>query len=217
MPDSKKSPLNLSLDLALTGKGAPAKADYEAALKGADAALVWLRQQAADKSLELLGIPGRTDDLKAAQKVAAAITGAKTIAVLGIGGSSLGGQALTSLRKKQGVEFHDNPDPFSWAATLKRVDLKKTHFIAISKSGGTAETLMQVLTAADALEKLGVKALKKGNNQVTATISPTPMRMMPVAAAGFSSEITTSSSRFRSGCARSTSSRPRMVSSMRLP
>ena len=44
---------------------------------------------------------------------------------------------------------------------LKRFDLKKTHFIAISKSGGTAETLMQVLTAADAAEKAGVKSLKK--------------------------------------------------------
>jgi glucose-6-phosphate isomerase len=83
--------------------------------------------------------------------------------VLGIGGSSLGGQALTALRKvsKPFVEFHDNPDPFSWAKALKRFDLKKTHFIAISKSGGTAETLMQVLTATDALEKLGVKSLKK--------------------------------------------------------
>ncbi|HKU54440.1 MAG TPA: hypothetical protein VJP60_03690, partial [Rhizomicrobium sp.] len=80
-----------------------------------------------------------------------------------IGGSSLGGQALTALRKvsKPFVEFHDNPDPFSWAKALKRFDLKKTHFIAISKSGGTAETLMQVLTAVDALEKLGVKSLKK--------------------------------------------------------
>jgi len=78
---------------------------------------------------------------------------------LGIGGSSLGGQALTALRKvsKPFVEFHDNPDPFSWIKALKRFDLKKTHFIAISKSGGTAETLMQVLTAADALEKLGVE------------------------------------------------------------
>ena len=76
----------------------------------------------------------------------------KTVAVLGIGGSSLGGQALTALRRKTSpcVEFHDNPDPFSWEAALKRFDLKKTHFIAISKSGGTAETLMQVLTAAEA-------------------------------------------------------------------
>src|SRR3569833_2669833 len=87
----------------------------------------------------------------------------KTVAVRGIGGSSLGGQALTALRKAQVpfVEFHDNPDPFSWMAALKRFDLKKPHFIAISKSGGTAEPLTQVLTAAEALKKLGVKNLAK--------------------------------------------------------
>ena len=44
-------------------------------------------------------MPARTDDLKAAQKAAAAIKGMKTVAVLGIGGSSLGGQALTALKK----------------------------------------------------------------------------------------------------------------------
>jgi glucose-6-phosphate isomerase len=91
------------------------------------------------------------------------------VAVLGIGGSSLGGQALTALRKtkKPFVEFHDNPDPFSWAAALKRFDLKKTHFIAISKSGGTAETLIQVLTAAEALKKAGVTSLKKHFTVIT--------------------------------------------------
>jgi glucose-6-phosphate isomerase len=161
MPDSKKFPLTQALDLALSGKGAPPDAVYKASLAKADAALAWLKEQASTKSLELLGVPSRTDDLKAAQKVAATITGMKTIAVLGIGGSSLGGQALTALAKKPGVEFHDNPDPFSWEAALRRFDLKKTHFIAISKSGGTAETLMQVLTAAEALKKAGVKSLKK--------------------------------------------------------
>jgi glucose-6-phosphate isomerase len=120
--------------------------------------------------LELLGIPACTDDLKKAQARAKEIAGyAKTVAVLGIGGSSLGGQALTALRKTQVpfVEFHDNPDPFSWTAALKRFDLKKTHFIAISKSGGTAETLTQVLTAAEALEKVGVKTLAKHFTIVT--------------------------------------------------
>jgi glucose-6-phosphate isomerase len=161
MLDSKKFPLRQSLDLALTGKGAPPDAIYQSSLAKADAALVWLKEQASGKSLELLGIPSRTDDLKAAAKVAAGIKGMKTVAVLGIGGSSLGGQALTALAKKPGVEFHDNPDPFSWDGALKRFDLKKTHFIAISKSGGTAETLMQVLTGAEALKKAGVKSLKK--------------------------------------------------------
>ena len=162
MPDSKHSPLSFSLDLALSGKGAPPRADYDKALADAGKALDWLRGQRGSR-WSCWAFPSRKDDLKAAAKLAAGIKGMKTVAVLGIGGSSLGGQALTALRKKTSpwVEFHDNPDPFSWDAALKRFDLKKTHFIAISKSGGTAETLMQVLTAAEALKKAGVKSLKK--------------------------------------------------------
>ena len=167
MPDSRKSPLSISLDLALSGKGAVPADGYRQALAAANGALDWLRHQKG--KLELLDVPARADDLKVAAKLAAGIKGMKTIAVLGIGGSSLGGQALTALRKNATpwVEFHDNPDPFSWAAALKRLDLKKTHFIAISKSGGTAETLMQVLSAADALEKAGVQSLKKHFSIIT--------------------------------------------------
>src|SRR6476646_4078853 len=162
-------PFTVDLELALSGKGAPPQAGYDQALAKSAAALDWLRQQHDSKSLELLGIPSATADLRAAAKQAAALKGFATVAVLGIGGSSLGGQALTSLRKvsRPFVEFHDNPDPFSWIKALKRFELKKTHFIAISKSGGTAETLMQVLTAADALERQGVKSLKKHFTIVT--------------------------------------------------
>lgn len=161
MPSS--AAFSVNLDLALSGKGAVPREAYDQALAKGAAALDWLRQQHASKGLELLGIPTETSDLRAAAKQAAALKGFATVAVLGIGGSSLGGQALTALRKvsRPFVEFHDNPDPFAWARALKRFDLKKAHFIAISKSGGTAETLMQVLTAADALEKLGIKQLKK--------------------------------------------------------
>ena len=167
MPQSAAFTVNL--ELALSGKGAVPQGGYDQALAKSAAALDWLRQQHASKGLELLGIPSRTDDLRAAAKQAAALKGFATVAVLGIGGSSLGGQALSALRKVQKpfVEFHDNPDPFHWAKALKRFDLKKTHFIAISKSGGTAETLMQVLTAAEALEKRGVKQLKKHFTIVT--------------------------------------------------
>ncbi|HUE65788.1 MAG TPA: hypothetical protein VMO78_15545 [Rhizomicrobium sp.] len=161
MPSSQ--PFSVNLDLALSGKGAVPREAYELALANSSSALNWLREQHAGKTLELLGIPTATADLRAAAKQAAALKGFATVAVLGIGGSSLGGQALTALRKvtRPFVEFHDNPDPFAWARALNRFDLNKTHFIAISKSGGTAETLMQVLTATDALEKLGVKQLKK--------------------------------------------------------
>src|SRR6201991_1929242 len=154
---------SVNLELALSGKGAVPRSGYDQALAKSAAALDWLRQQHKSKGLEILGIPTRTDDLRAATKQSAALKGFSTVAVLGIGGSSLGGQALTALRKAANpyVEFHDNPDPFSWAKALKRFDLKKTHFVAISKSGGTAETLMQVLTAAEALEKAGAKSPKK--------------------------------------------------------
>jgi glucose-6-phosphate isomerase len=167
MPES--TPFQVSIDLALTGKGAAPAGSYDRALAAAGPVLDWLREQHSGKTLELLGIPAATVDLKAATKQAATITGMTTIAVLGIGGSSLGGQALTALRKvtKPYLEFHDNPDPFAWAKALKRFDLKKTHFVAISKSGGTAETLMQVLTATEALEKLGVKNLKKHFTVIT--------------------------------------------------
>ena len=164
-----ESPFSVSLDLALSGAGAPPRAAYDAALRASRDALEWLRVQKASGGLELLGIPTRTDDVKAAAKQAAALNVFSTVAVLGIGGSSLGGQALTALRKVQKpfVEFHDNPDPFAWERALKRFDLKKTHFIAISKSGGTAETLIQTLTAADALEKAGVRNLKKHFTVIT--------------------------------------------------
>jgi glucose-6-phosphate isomerase len=161
---SRISPIRISLDLALNGKGAPARPIYGASLGKAKGALAWLKQQAAESSLELLGIPVRSDDLRKAQARAREISAsAKMVVVLGIGGSSLGGQALTALSRDAlpSVEFHDNPDPFSWSAALKRFNLKRTHFIAISKSGGTAETMMQALTAAEALKKAGVKNLAK--------------------------------------------------------
>src|SRR4051812_23782436 len=97
------STLKISLDLALSGNGAPPKPALAKALADAGAALEWLRGQQGE--LELLAVPQRTDDLKAAAKAAAAIKGFKTVAVLGIGGSSLGGQALRALAKNAVVEF----------------------------------------------------------------------------------------------------------------
>jgi glucose-6-phosphate isomerase len=153
-------PFDVSLSLALEGKGAPKRADYDAALAEAGRALDWLRASKADGSIELFSIPGRTDDIAQARDVAAKLAENTTdIAVLGIGGSSLGGQALKALQpsdaKGPRVTFHDNPDPFSWIDAMAHFDLKTTRFVVISKSGGTAETLMQALTAADAIDKAG--------------------------------------------------------------
>jgi len=148
-------PFEISLDLALGGPGAIPKASYDAALKEADAALAWLKTQ----KLELFEVVERTDDIAAAKAVADQWKDKSSdIAVLGIGGSSLGGQALKAIAKadhKPRVTFHDNPDPWSWQRSMAGFDLKTTRFVVISKSGGTAETLFQAITAADAIDKAG--------------------------------------------------------------
>ena len=152
-------PFSISLDLALGGPGAVPRAAFDAALKEADTALAWLKEQKKSGGIELLDIVDRTDDIAAAKAAADSWReNTSDVAVLGIGGSSLGGQALKAIAKAGGtprVTFHDNPDPWSWQNAMAGFDLKTTRFVVISKSGGTAETLFQALTAADALEKAG--------------------------------------------------------------
>lgn len=67
------------------------------------------------------------------------------IALIGIGGSSLGTKAVDSfLRLKRDVKrihFLENPDPVHLRATLDRLKKEKTLFIVVSKSGSTIETI----------------------------------------------------------------------------
>jgi glucose-6-phosphate isomerase len=174
-------PFAVSLDLALGGPGACPAAAFESALAEAQKALAWLRDQHGARTLELLSVPSRTDDLDAARSVVDSFCkDTSDVAVLGIGGSSLGGQALKSLeavgRKGPRVTFHDNPDPESWQTAMAGFDLKTTRFVAISKSGGTAETLMQTLTAADAIEKAGGGKYLKHHFAIITEPKPSPLR-----------------------------------------
>lgn len=89
------------------------------------------------------------------------------ILVLGIGGSALGGIAVTeallkpywnllSSEQRNGLPrifFMDNIDPDSMSGLLDILDLKKTLVIVITKSGDTAETMSQFLVLKDRLEK----------------------------------------------------------------
>ncbi len=86
--------------------------------------------------------------------------------VLGIGGSALGPiavqQALSHLhynelpKEKRGgprLYVEDNIDPERMAALLDVIDVKKTCFNVITKSGGTSETMSQLLIVTDLLHK----------------------------------------------------------------
>lgn len=89
------------------------------------------------------------DVLKGLEAIAHRFQKFDHILILGTGGSSLGGQTLLALRKidHKAPRFHflDNIDPFTFQNLLPTLDIAKTGVIAISKSGNTAETLMQLL------------------------------------------------------------------------
>jgi glucose-6-phosphate isomerase len=119
--------------------------------------------------------------LKTARRV---IKGCEDLVVLGIGGSALGGIALFRAlahpqhnlllkAKRKGlprVFFADNIDPEGFSALLNLVNLEKTVFNVISKSGGTAETMSQFLIVRDKLiRRLG---RKKHTTHIIATTDP---------------------------------------------
>lgn len=89
------------------------------------------------------------------------------ILVLGIGGSALGGMAVTEALLKPywnlltpeqrdnypRIFFLDNIDPDTMTALFDMLDWKKTLVNVITKSGDTAETMSQFLIVKDCLEK----------------------------------------------------------------
>lgn len=98
-------------------------------------------------TLPMLRLPAHTEDLEMISSVAADIRSSfKGLLVLGTGGSSLGGQTLCALADGSfPVWFIDNADPHTLGQFLSRDDLPDIHVLAISKSGGTVETLTQWL------------------------------------------------------------------------
>src|SRR5437588_12710381 len=95
------------------GKHGIAKAALDDALRGCEAALVWLRQAHAEESLPLLRLPARTDDLGGVERAAARLrAGATDVVVLGTGGSSLGGQTIAQIADvaaRGGAAFRSPP------------------------------------------------------------------------------------------------------------
>lgn len=116
---------------------------------------------------------------------------AEYFVVLGIGGSALGimslFQALCHLHhnelkrsKRKAPKFYveDNIDPERMQALLDIIDLDKTVFNVITKSGSTSETMSQFLIIMDILkEKYGVNA----KNHIIATTDETSGNLINIA------------------------------------
>lgn len=71
----------------------------------------------------------------------------KDVVIIGIGGSSLGPKAVATMVKKDkqkdspNLHFMENVDPWSIENVLSSVDINKTLFFIVSKSGSTIETI----------------------------------------------------------------------------
>jgi Glucose-6-phosphate isomerase len=86
------------------------------------------------------------------------------LVVVGMGGSILGNELLhyslngiySNLERPKKVYFLDNIDPETNLTLLKTLDLKKTFFNFITKSGNTSETLLSMLLIFDIIKKEGL-------------------------------------------------------------
>ncbi len=131
-----------------------------------------LRRHHREGTLALLKVPDARDDLTEAEAAyETLIAGAETVVFFGTGGSSLGGQTVAQLggwfipgdggrdgKPRPRVRFYDNLDPRTLERALASFDLERTRFVVTSKSGGTAETLIQTFAAFAAIKQAGLEA-----------------------------------------------------------
>jgi glucose-6-phosphate isomerase len=113
-----------------------------------------LQGQRAAGELPVYELPQQSEALRRISALATAVREeVDTLVVLGIGGSALGSRAiLEALPTGQGrVVVADNVDPWSFGALLDSLDLTRTAFNVVSKSGETAATMAQFLIVRDRL------------------------------------------------------------------
>lgn len=153
---------------ANVGKAGLAGDTLDSSLERAGDARERLLAMYRDNALPLLHLPEKTDDLAACEAAAGFLRqGTTDIVILGTGGSSLGAQAIVQLAGYRvpgcdgaiGVRLHflDNLDGSTLDEALRSWPLQTTKILMVSKSGGTPETMVQVLCLLAALEQAGLK------------------------------------------------------------
>jgi glucose-6-phosphate isomerase len=150
--------------------GGLARRDLEELGPRASSAFDELEARRAKGEVGFADLPKDTAGADACAAIASDLAGTfENLLVLGIGGSSLGPRALFAglchpfhnllPRERRGglrVFFPDNSDPATFEALLGFLDLGKTCFATITKSGGTAETMAQhMVLRARLVERLG--------------------------------------------------------------
>ncbi len=142
-------------------KNQPNKSSLEKYRKEIKESYDKLKNEIKNKKLAAIDIVFNQDDLKDFTKFAKKISTFKKIMVLGVGGSSLGAKTLASLKDQNKVEFLESIDPTTIKNSLDKIDLEKTFFLVISKSGETIETICQTLIIIEKFKKIKNKNFNK--------------------------------------------------------
>ncbi len=132
------------------GDGIPASA-FRAAMERVERAVESLEAKHLRGEIGFPDLPFLVKEARAIARDAAALARRFThVLVLGIGGSALGTKAVyealggAAARRGMMLSVADNVDPDALFPLLAAHPMKKTLVVAISKSGGTAETNAQL-------------------------------------------------------------------------
>ncbi len=169
-------------DIALCLAGAVAGGAEDAALDSALArcrpALDSLRAACESGAAPWLTLPERDDDLvQLAPLVEDLRADSHGVVLIGTGGSSLGARTLCALAPDTArPRFLDNLDPHGFAALMNDLDLARTLFLVVSKSGGTAETLAQFVLVHEAVRAAQNEAAARSRFLLVCEPGDNPLR-----------------------------------------
>jgi glucose-6-phosphate isomerase len=149
------------------GDGIPASA-FRSAMERVGRAVISLEEKHLRGGIGFPDLPFQVSEARAIARDAAILSKKFThVLVLGIGGSALGTKAVyeavggAAARRGMKLSVADNVDPDAFFPLLAAHPMKKTLVVAISKSGGTAETNAQLSLAIAALKKAVGKRWKE--------------------------------------------------------
>jgi len=111
----------------------------------------------------------------------------KHIAIIGIGGSTLGTYAIYNFLKKTNsyekfLHFFESTDPMDIQNRLKKLDIKDTMFIVISKSGTTIETIsiFKYIASLIKIDKTNCTIVSESDSKLTAYANQHKMKTFDI-------------------------------------
>ncbi|MDH5672433.1 MAG: glucose-6-phosphate isomerase [Myxococcales bacterium] len=147
---------SLCMGAAIGDRGGLTEDDLATIADRATAAADAVAERVNHGELGFWQLPGDAAGIEAVEAVVHALPeAAREVLVLGIGGSSLGAQALLEAllpprfetapaASPRRLHFFDNSDPFRLAHALEALDPRHCAMVVVSKSGGTVETAAQL-------------------------------------------------------------------------